>query len=77
MIMSNTVSIDGLGVEFTYPEEVQNRESNAESFISIIKSVNRLPLVKTGFVPRNEQLKSFDSVNTKIKVSNEKTKKSK
>ena len=34
-------------------------------------------LVKTGFVPRNEQLKSFDSVNTKIKVSNEKTKKSK
>ena len=34
-------------------------------------------LAKTGFVPRNEQLKSFDSVNTKIEVSNEKTKKSK
>lgn len=46
MIMGNTVSIDGLGVEFTYPEEVQNRESNAESFISIIKSVNRLPFDK-------------------------------
>ncbi len=34
-------------------------------------------LAKTGFVPRNEQLKSFDSVNTKIEVNNEKTKKSK
>ena len=34
-------------------------------------------IAKTGFVPRNEQLKSFDSVNTKIEVSNEKTKKSK
>ena len=33
-------------------------------------------LVKTGFVPRNEQLKNFDSVNTKIEVSNEKIKKS-
>lgn len=46
MIIGNTVSIDDVGVEFTYPEELQNRESNAESFISIIKSVNRLPFDK-------------------------------
>ena len=46
--------------------------------INIIDTIDTMrALVKTGFVPRNEQLKSFDSVNTKIKVSNEKTKKSK
>ena len=52
-------------------------EAAEDTVIPSLKKGMAPTLVKTGFVPRNEQLKSFDSVNTKIKVSNEKTKKSK
>ena len=52
-------------------------EAAEDTIVPVFKPGQKPTLVKTGFVPRNEQLKSFDSVNTKIKVSNEKTKKSK